>query len=138
MDCALIQTELIAYYFGTCSDEERERIDEHLLSCTACLRAYLLIKRHVERGARASERPSSESRERLRAQVIARFKPTRTDSVRRFFRRPMPLYQGLAIAALVAVAIGIAPMFTKENAVARGPGEEVDSARSSAESHGFY
>jgi len=74
MDCRLkgvgVDELLVAYHFGTTSDEEREAIDEHLLSCSRCLRNYLRLKHHLDGEARAL-RPSSHVRERLRAEVDA-------------------------------------------------------------------
>ena len=66
MDCGLIEGELLPYTLGTSSEEDRERIDEHLVSCTSCLRAYLRLKHHVERGASRDARPSEETRRRVR------------------------------------------------------------------------
>jgi anti-sigma factor RsiW len=108
MDCGMIQGELFAYALGTSSEEDRERIDEHLVSCTSCLRGYLRLKRHVERGAFRETRPSDETRRRVRDDVAAIVRPRGAARVRQWLRKPIPLYQGLAVAAVAAgVAIGL-------------------------------
>jgi anti-sigma factor RsiW len=107
MDCRMIQEELFAYALGTSSEDDRDGVDEHMLSCTACLRAYLRLKRHVERGGQQAARPSAETRLRVRADVAALVRPRGVARVRRWLGRPIPLYQGLAVAAVAAgIAIG--------------------------------
>ncbi len=108
MDCRMIQGELFAYTLGTSSDEDRARIDDHLVACTECLRAYLRLKRHVERGSSLSARPSDETRRRIREDVAAIVRPRGAARVSHWLRRPIPLYQSLAVAAVAAgVAIGL-------------------------------
>jgi len=108
MDCRLISGELFAYALGTSSDEDRDRIDAHLLTCTSCLRAYLRLKNHVERGAPLGARPSDATRRRIREDVAALVRPRGAARVQRWLRRPIPLYQGLAVAAVAAaVSIGL-------------------------------
>lgn len=121
MDCRMIQDELFAYTLGTSSDEERERIDTHLLACTGCLRSYLRLKHHVERGASLAERPSDETRRRVRESVAALVRPRGAALLQHWLRRPIPLYQGLAVAALAAgVAASLPQVLT---ALARKPPE---------------
>ena len=119
MDCRMIQSDLVAFTFGTpigatsesdlanaaSSDEARERIDAHLLTCTDCLRAYLRFKHHVERGASLRERPSDDVKRRIREDVASVVRPRGAARVLRSLRRPIPLYQGIAVAC---VAAGIA------------------------------
>lgn len=130
MDCRMIENELFAYALGTSSDEERERTDAHLLGCTSCLRIYLRLKHHVERGAALSERPSDETRRRIREDVAAIVRPRGVARVRHWLRRPIPLYQGLAVAAVAAgVAIGLPQVLST---LARKPAEttaRVDMSR---------
>ncbi|HEY2515103.1 MAG TPA: hypothetical protein VGI39_29760 [Polyangiaceae bacterium] len=98
----MIQGELLAHALGASDDAARERIDAHLLTCTECLRAYLRLKHHVERGASLERRPSDEVRRRIRAEVAVLVRPTRAERLNRWLRRPIPLYQGLAVAAVAA------------------------------------
>jgi anti-sigma factor RsiW len=141
MDCRLTEGELVSYYFATTSDEERDRIDTHLLECTACLRAYLRVKHHVERGTSLGARPSPATKARLRADVAAAFRPTAPDRVRRWLGRPIPLYQGLAAAAVALLVAGTAPAIASWIA---SPGarptttERIDTSRANAESLTFY
>jgi predicted anti-sigma-YlaC factor YlaD len=108
MDCRVIQGELFAYTLGTSSEVELDRVDEHMLTCTACLRAYLRLKRHVEQGGVVGARPSEETRRRVRDDVAAIVRPRGIARVRGWLRRPIPLYQGLVVAAIAAgVAIGL-------------------------------
>jgi anti-sigma factor RsiW len=140
MDCTLIQGHLIGYHFATVSDDERAEVEGHLLACTACLRTYLALKTHVDRGTIDDEVPSEAARLRLRAAVQARFRPTPARRVGRWFTRPVPLYQSLAVAAAVLLATALGP--TVAHAIHPGPeahaAERVDSARPSAESLTIY
>ena len=142
MDCRLIQGELIAYHFATAREEDRERIDEHLLVCTACLRAYLRLKRHIEHGASQGAQPSQAVRARLRHDVEAAFRPSARERVRRWLQRPIPLYQGIAAAAVALFVAGAAPLVA--DAVAdREPRstariERIDTSRPSPQSLTFY
>jgi anti-sigma factor RsiW len=140
MDCTLIQGQLIGYHFATVSDDERAEVEGHLLGCTACLRTYLALKTHVDRGTIDDEVPGEAARLRLRAAVQARFRPTPARRVGRWFTRPVPLYQSLAVAAVVFLCGALAPAVARTihpGPVARAA-ERVDSARSSAESLTIY
>jgi anti-sigma factor RsiW len=139
MDCALIQGHLIGYQFATLADDEREGVEAHLLACSACLRTYLALKAQIDRGARTGEGPSEAARVRLRAAVQARYRPTAARRVRRWLSHPMPLYQGLAVAALVAIAAIVAPPLARAlRASGARPAERVDTARPAAESLTIY
>jgi hypothetical protein len=139
MDCRMIQGELVAFTFGTSSDDERERIDAHLLGCTECLRAYLRFKHHVERGASLRERPSDETRRRIRDDVAAAVRPHGAARAARWLRRPIPLYQGLAVACVAAGLVVAMPwmhdLLAPHDAIAAS---RVDSARPVAESISIY
>ena len=140
MDCTLIQTHLIGYHFATISEEERAGVERHLVECRGCLRTYLALKAHVDRGTSDDDAPSAEGRARLRARVEARFRPTATRRVRRWLTRPVPLYQGLAVAAVIALGAALAPSLVR--ALSPQPSahfaERVDSARPIAQSLTIY
>ena len=146
MDCSLIQANLIGYHFATASDDERGQVEAHLVACTTCLRTYLALKAHIDGAGHEANRgtivelPSEAARLRLRAAVQARFRPTLARRLGRSFSRPIPLYQGLAVAAAVALAAMLGP--TIAHAVHPAPeahaAERVDSARPSAESLTIY
>lgn len=138
MDCAVIQIELAPYHLATCDDDVRASIDAHLLECTECLRAYLAIKRHLERGERA--RPSDEARAKLRAEVAAEFRPTLGARAARMLRRPVPLYQSFAAAAVIVFVVStLAPMLAKQTPPPQtASGERVDTARPTPENLSFY
>jgi anti-sigma factor RsiW len=139
MDCALIEGRLIEYQFATLEDADREAVEAHLVACTRCLRAYLALKAHVDRTTRAGEVPSEVARARLRAAVEERFRPTAARRLRRWLSRPVPLYQGLAVAAVVAVFAALAPAAARSLRTAGArPAERVDTARPAAQSLTIY
>jgi anti-sigma factor RsiW len=146
MDCSLTQGMLIGYHFACVSDEERSDVEAHLVACTECLRTYLALKAHVDRGASgtppssAAEVPSEAARLRLRAAVQARFQPTSARRLARWFATPVPLYQGMAVAAALLLAFALEPALARtfHPAPAVHVAERVDSARSSAESLTIY
>jgi hypothetical protein len=139
----MIQGDLVAFTFGTSSDDERERIDAHLLGCTDCLQAYLRFKHHVEwgveRGASLRERPSDETRRRIREDVAAAVRPRAAARAAQWLRRPIPLYQGLAVACVAAGLVVAMPwmhdLLAPREALAAS---RVDSARPVAESISIY
>jgi hypothetical protein len=134
MDCAVV--DLVAYHFATLEDADREAVDEHLVACTACLRAYLRLKHQCERGV-AIDRPTEQARLRLRRAVQARFRPTVGSKVHAWFARPIPLYQGLAAAAIALLLASLAPRVSNPAPrVAAGP--YVDTSRPSPESLTIY
>jgi anti-sigma factor RsiW len=142
MDEHVVEERLLTYYFGAGSDEEGVRIDAHLCACASCLRAFLDLKRHVEHEGRRALRPRAETRARLRADVAAAFQPRAAAPLlrlRRALRQPIPLYQGLAVAA-VAAALGVLVPFARLHLRPVPPpsGEHVDSARLSPESLTVY
>jgi hypothetical protein len=137
MDCSGVIDHLVPYHFATCTDEERDLVDAHLLGCAKCLRAYLALKRAVERGAGAKEAPSAATRARLFASVAAEFGPSARGRALRWLRRPIPLYQGIAVAAVAIAAAVLLPE------LAPGPrplhaDAFVDTARTTAESLTIY
>jgi hypothetical protein len=142
MDCSVVEADLIAYQLATCDDEARAQIDAHLLGCTPCLRAYLALKHHVERGATLDARPSDAARARLRAAVAAEFQPTLATRAARALRRPIPLYQSLAAAAvIVLVAAAIAPILARnetQSPMQATGGQRIDTARRTPENLSFY
>jgi hypothetical protein len=135
MDCALIADRLIGYHFATCDEDERPRIEGHLLECATCLRAYLSLKRDVELGPGRGERPGPGVRERLRARVAAEFTPRPRA---RLLTRRIPLYQGLAAAALAAGLALVLPSLLRDRPGPRGGEADVDTRRPSPESLTIY
>jgi hypothetical protein len=140
MDCSLIQGHLIGYHFAAVSDDERCEVEGHLVECRGCLRTYLALKAHVDRGSREDEMPSEAARVRLRAAVEARFRPTTVRRVRRWLARPIPLYQGLVVAAAFVLATALGPEIARilRPAPTARAAEQVDSARTVARSLTIY
>jgi hypothetical protein len=127
MDCAGV--DLVAYHFATLDDDARDAIDAHLLECKTCLRAYLSLKRTAEKGP--LDRPSKNVRERLRADVERTFAKKRVV----FFQRKIPLYQGLAFAALAAA---ITIFVLGHHGPVREGVPQVDTSRAHAEAFQIY
>jgi len=92
VDCTMIDGDLIAFQLGALDDAARARVEEHLGGCLRCVRAYLEVKRAVEREPAAEERPSAILRARLRADVA-----------RRFGRRRALIWAGGAAATAAAI-----------------------------------
>jgi anti-sigma factor RsiW len=133
MDCAGVAQHLVSYHLGSASDSEREAVEAHLVDCHACVKAYLAVKRAADRAE--LERPSPAVRERLRASVAAAFpRPTKI-----VFARKIPLYQGVALAALAAAIALFAPNVAHR--VLRAPSAgtpAIDTSRTHAESLHIY
>jgi anti-sigma factor RsiW len=137
MDCTGVASHLVAYHLGSIEGEERDAIDAHLLSCTACLKTYLALKRAAD--ARPADRPSPEARARLRAEVARTFASSKEENVVPLFRRRIPLYQGLAFAAVAAAIAFAAPSLFHRFSHDVGDGApEVDTSRPRAESLQIY
>ena len=135
MDCTGVASHLVAYHFATVSDEERDAIDAHLLGCRTCLEAYFALKRATDKSPLA--RPSARMRERLRADVAAAFPPKSRVTL---LARRIPLYQGLAAAAIAAAIALVVPTLLRDRerrAVPEGAAQ-IDSARPRAESFEIY
>jgi hypothetical protein len=82
MTCDDLRHELVAFHFG--ETEHRADIEAHLPTCSACVRAYLGIKRGIETGEDDGPRPSDIARRRLR-EAVAR---TLGVGPRRWWERP--------------------------------------------------
>ena len=134
MDCVVV--DLAAYHFGTLEEADRDRVEEHLLGCTGCLRAYLALKRRTAPGADGAV-PSAAAHEKLRSAVATRFRPTPWTRARGWMARPIPLYQGLAAAVVALVVASLLPTLVEKPQALSG-GRYVDTARPLAESITIY
>jgi anti-sigma factor RsiW len=127
--CTGVADELLAYHLDLVEDDARQAIDEHLLGCQECLRAFLQLK-HQARGA-SELRPGSAARQRLRDEVARTFRPPALARVRAWLARPVPLYQSLAVAS-AAVLLAVATPGVLRRAASQPPpvaGPRVDTAR---------
>jgi hypothetical protein len=140
MDCTKVAAHLVAYHLGTAFDDDRDAVEAHLLGCRSCLETFLALKRATEKRKTGEElAPSPATRARLRAEVARTFATEPAPKVRLFARR-IPLYQGLAAAA-IAAAISLAAPSVIERFAKRDVGNgapEVDSSRSRAASLLIY
>lgn len=96
MTCDEVTPSLLAWQLGASTSPEREGIEEHLKTCTACFAKFLVIKRVNEDAAAFDERPSPLVRERLRKRVKQARAPRRVTWV-----------MGLAAAAALII-LGVA------------------------------
>jgi anti-sigma factor RsiW len=143
MDCTAVAENLVAYHVGGIEDADREAIEAHLVGCRTCLETYMAIKRAADRAA--VERPRPEVRDRLRMEVLAAF-PTKAERERKaatpapvsFFRRRIPLYQGVALAAVAAALTLVGPSIVKRIRRSNTPPAMVDTSRTHAESLTIY
>ena len=134
MDCARI--DLVGYHFGTL-DDERELVEKHLLVCTACLEAYLALKRDADQ--RASLRPSQKAYDRLRRDVAATFGARRSPRMVRWLTRPVPLYKSVAAIAVMALFGFVATLAIQgRSSATQDELQRVDTSRPVAESLSIY
>jgi len=126
MTCDEIERELVGYHFATLEDApsdsrrpassgsvDRRRVEEHLVSCAACVRAFVEIKRAIETSEEAPA-PSPAARAKLRHAVARELdgaaadgkSPTtkRADVRRTWWERPL----AIALAASVVLVSGAA------------------------------
>jgi hypothetical protein len=150
MECSSVQEDLIAYHLAALEAPQQDLVEGHLLRCSACLRAYLLLKRQMDRGqaqgaeaagAADADRPSAAARKRLRDEVQRRFaRPAPAPSaavplwqwLRLLVTRPIPLYQGVFAVVLGLLLMQAGALLWETpwpGAHAPGAAAEVDSAR---------
>jgi len=108
MSCHEFQQELVGYHFGIVeSDETRRRLEDHLVSCPACMRAFVSLKRDIET-AESGPRPSAALRQRLRLAVaeelgVVEPRPRRWS----WWERPLAFgFAGVAVF-LAMLAVGV-------------------------------
>lgn len=130
MGCVLNDGDLVAYHLGTAGGAERERLEGHLVACPACAQAYVRLKAHFEHAPHA--RPGDALRRKLRADVEAAFRPPLPGRFRSWLKRPIPLYQGVAGAMLVALLVSLALAAPSLAAPSPRAAGRVDSARQEA------
>jgi hypothetical protein len=120
VDCELIDADLVGFHFAALDAEARARLEAHLPACGRCLAAYLAIKRLVDAGEEASERPSELMRARLRAAVGRELKARRA---------PRALVVGAAgVAAGVLLTLLARPLAQRDGTPERNPHRPAASA----------
>jgi hypothetical protein len=132
MDRELTPEILLDYHFGTLEPSERAAVEEELVASQTALRAYLELKRALDGAAGADDRPSPQVAARLRAAVAAAHGPGGWGFLRRWLRRPVPLYQSVAFAAATAVLVAAIAVFRpgpSHPAPESVPAPAVDSVR---------
>ena len=112
MTCESASAELVAYHFGTIAAAERTALEQHVLGCASCLRAYVELKRDIELSEDAPA-PSEAVRQRVRGAIARALQPEPSRRAWRWWERPMAF--GLAGAAVIAAMVAT-------QAVSTGPG----------------
>ncbi len=137
MDCARVAEHLVAYHLASISEKERDAVEAHLVDCSACLKTYLALKRASDRAE--SERPRAQVKARLRAEVMEAFPPRRRRPSLAVFARRIPLYQGVALAALAAAIALVAPgVLHRAGRSPKVGAPAIDTSRTHAESLHIY
>jgi hypothetical protein len=110
MDRELSTEILIDYHFGTLPAAERAAVEEALVSSPEALRAYLQLKRQLDRAQPRDDdaAPSDQARLRLRAAVADTVRPRPARKLWGLLARPVPLYQTLAAAAVAGLLVAAA------------------------------
>jgi hypothetical protein len=97
MTCHEIEPELAGYHFGTLDGETRSSLESHLIECSACVGAFVAIKRAVET-SEGEPGPSPDLRLRLRRAVSDELGLSR----RRWAWWERPLAVAIAASAVLA------------------------------------
>jgi anti-sigma factor RsiW len=103
MDCELIRLDLVGFHFGDLDDEPRRTVEAHLPSCTACLQAFLALKRSVET---SEARPSAAARARLRAAIAEQVAPQRPPAWS-WWQRPLAVAVAAAAVFFAASTVRV-------------------------------
>jgi anti-sigma factor RsiW len=100
MNEAHVEAQLVAFHFGELEVAERDVVEAHLRTCSACVGAFLEVKRGVELAEREA-RPSSLARARLRAAVAQQVRPPRAR-----WERPLAFVLAAMVSLFAASAVG--------------------------------
>jgi len=132
MTCNEIRPELIAYHFGTASDDVRAAIESHLVGCTECLKAFLAIKREIECDP-AGPRPSAHARTRLRNAVATELRRQHGPRAWSWWERPLAF--SVAAAATVVAVITTHALTSGHGSMPHGMMSAMAHAQGAADEH---
>ncbi|MGH1341838.1 MAG: zf-HC2 domain-containing protein [Nannocystales bacterium] len=105
MNCDEALEKLSDHHHETLGTAEAVAVAEHLGACGGCAQAYCRLQAQLRGiGSAYAERPSSGTRDALRAAVQAEFEPKPAGGLLLFLRRPVPAYRALLAAVLPLVA----------------------------------
>jgi anti-sigma factor RsiW len=113
MTCEELETELVGYHFGVLADEARQRVEGHLVECPSCVRAFVGVKRSIERSEDVPAPPEG-GRARLRLAVARAIGPRAgsTGTLSAFepigAAPPALSWRGRALALSVAASVVLA------------------------------
>ncbi len=116
MSCSEIQQELVGYHFGIVEqDDARRRLEDHLVGCPDCIKAFVAIKRDIETAA-SGPRPSAAARQRLRLDVAEEL----GQRPRRWSWWERPLAFGFAAVALFLAMFAVSVLASGAGSVPHG------------------
>lgn len=123
MDCERIDPELIGFHLGALDDETRQRVEQHLCDCGACLRGFLVIKQALDR--RYDAVPSEASRARLREAASVELARRRRATLPLLRRALVPL----AVAAALVLGIFMGGALSRRSSVGpvAAPGPRIEA-----------
>lgn len=101
MSCETIRNELVGFHFGVIDEGPRSEVEQHLVTCAACLGEYLSVKRDVELSASVEARPRAQVKSKLRAAMAHELGLVAGPPV--WWQRP--LAYALAAAAVVVAMV---------------------------------
>lgn len=101
MSCETTRNELVGFHFGVIEEAQRTAVEQHLVTCAACLGEYLSVKRDVELSAAVEERPRAQVKSKLRAAMAQELGLVAGPPA--WWQRP--LAYGLAAAAVVVAMV---------------------------------
>ena len=101
MEHEVTQPELVSFYFGDVEEEVRARVETHLRGCSACLDAYLSLKRSIEVTDLA---PTEADRVRLR-DAVARELSAAGPAPWLWWERPLAVAFAMAAVALTTITV---------------------------------
>jgi anti-sigma factor RsiW len=121
MNCDQVRPELVDYQFGVITEASRDDLEQHLASCSSCLREFFVLKREIET-APSGPRPSAAARARLRSAVAREVLGEAVVRPWRWWERPLAL--SLASAAVVAAVFSVRMLAESPGSMPRGWEEE--------------
>lgn len=117
MTCKRVSEDLVAFHFGTVTEDQRTAVEAHLPTCADCLRAYLAVKREIETAA-STQRPSDAARARLRRAVAREIGAEASTRPWTWWERPLAF--GLAGAAVFAAVFAVQTLSTSSGTLPNG------------------
>jgi anti-sigma factor RsiW len=100
----------VGFHFGVLDATARATVEQHLVTCPACLGEFLSVKRDVELSALTPERPRASARMALRRAVAQELGLVAAPTVQPWWQRPLAF--GLAAAAVLVAMVTVQAVAT--------------------------